>query len=123
MTKRTTDIVTRIVPPFGAPYVFILAVIQGTDRHAVYRLTKKETIIGADPDLADFALNDSQVSSRHAMIRVNGNMVSLIDKDSTNGTILNENPVSPGKPNRLKPGDEITIGRTRLIFMSSKFRD
>ncbi len=123
MAKRTTDIVTRVVPPFGAPYVFVLAVVAGTDRHAVHRLTKKETIIGADPDLADFVLNDSQVSSRHVTIRVNGNMVSLIDQHSTNGTILNENAVAPGKPNRLKPGDEITLGRTRLIFMSTKFRD
>ena len=121
--KRTTDIVARIEPPFGAPYVFVLAVIQGQDRHAVFRLTKKETILGADPAQADLVLNDPQISGAHIMVRVNGNLVSLIDQNSTNGTVLNENPVGAGKPVRLKNADEIQIGRTRLLFMTGKCRE
>ncbi len=121
--KRTTDVVSRIEPPFGAPYVFVLAVVHGMDRHAVFRLTKKETLLGADPSQSDHVLNDPQISGSHIMVRINGTLVSLIDQDSTNGTILNENPVGPGKPVRLKHGDEIQIGRTRLLFMASKFRE
>ena len=115
--KRTTDVVARIEPPFGAPYVFVLAVVQGQDRHAVFRLTKKETLLGADPAQADLVLNDPQISGAHIMVRVNGNLVSLIDQNSTNGTVLNENPV------RLKNADEIQIGRTRLLFMTGKYRE
>lgn len=121
--KRTTDIVQINRSPFGTPYVFVLAVVKGPDQHACLRLTQKETIIGADPDQADFALGDKQISSQHVLVRVNGNLVSIIDQESTNGTVLNKNKVSPGKPNRLKHLDEIQIGRTRLLFMSCKFRE
>jgi len=121
--KRTTDVVSRIEPPFGSPYVFVLAVVQGQDRHAVFRLTQKETFLGADPAQSDLVINDPQISGRHIMVRVNGTLVSLIDQDSTNGTLLNENPIGAGKPVRLKHADEIQIGRTRLMYMACKFRE
>ncbi|MBW2700503.1 MAG: FHA domain-containing protein [Deltaproteobacteria bacterium] len=119
--KRITDIVQVNRSPFGAPYVFVLAVIKGHDQHVCLRLTQKETTIGADPDLADLALRDNQISNRHLLVRINGNMVSIIDLESTNGTVLNKNKISSGKPHRLKHLDEIQIGRNRLLFMACRF--
>ncbi len=121
--KRITDIVEVNRSPFGAPYVFILAVIKGPYQHVSLRLTQKETTLGADPDVADLALRDNQISNRHLMVRVNGSLVSIIDLESTNGTVLNKNKISPGKPHRIKHLDEIQIGRTRLLFMACRFSE
>ena len=121
--KRTTDVVSRDEPPFGAPWVVVLAVIAGPDHNAVFRITAKETMIGASESEADFVLNDPQISRRHLLIRVNAGLFSLIDQNSSNGTVLNSNPVGPGKPVRLKNLDEIQLGRTRLLFLACKYHE
>jgi pSer/pThr/pTyr-binding forkhead associated (FHA) protein len=121
--KRTTDVVSRDEPPFGSPWVVVLAVIAGPNSNAVHRMVAKDTVVGTSETEADFVLNDPQVSRRHLLIRVNGGLFSLIDQNSSNGTVLNANPVSPGKPVRLKHLDEIALGRTRLLFMACKHRE
>lgn len=63
----------------------------------------------------DIAITDDQlVSRRHAVIEQEGDELFLLDKDSTNGTYVNNNPVPKGKKIQLKSGDEITVGKTKL---------
>ena len=120
--KRTTAVVEVEQPPFGTPYVLALAVIAGPDRHAIHRIVEAETTVGRGEE-AHFALTeDSLISDEHFSVRVNGNLFSLVDLGSTNGTMLNHNLVSKGTRVRLKNFDEIQVGRTRILFIANRFR-
>lgn len=57
-------------------------------------------------------LDDTFVSSEHAIIRLRDGAFWLEDLGSTNGTLLNERPVD--RPVALEPGDVIGIGDIRL---------
>jgi len=107
-------------PPFGAPYVFVLAVIRGEDTEVAYRITRPETIIGRGSDVP-IGIDDEKVSKRHCMIRVEGSICTLIDLGSRNGTRLNGR-VLESVANRLRHLDEIQIGETRMILLSGRFK-
>jgi hypothetical protein len=72
-------------------------------------------VIGRLPECV-IVLNDPNVSRRHAEIRRVGSEVHLVDLGSTNGSKVNGAPV---REQRLKDGDEITIGTSTLRFESS----
>jgi Protein of unknown function (DUF3662)/FHA domain len=68
--------------------------------------------IGRLPECA-IALDDPNVSRRHAQIRRDGPYAVVVDLGSTNGTKVNGVVV---REQRLAPGDTITIGTTTLRF-------
>ena len=107
-------------PPFGAPHVFVLVVIDGEDPHGVHRIDRAETVLGRED--ADVAFEDDEVSKRHCLIRTDGPVCTLTDLGSLNGTMLNGRPMREGVAQRLRHLDEIQIGTTRLFLMTGKFR-
>ena len=109
-------------PPFSAPHVFVLAVIDGHDASAVYRLDCPECFVGRGEDAHVAIDNDEEVSKRHCMIRVDGSTCTLIDLGSLNGTLLNCRPLRPDLAQRLRHMDEIQVGDTRLLFLSGRFK-
>lgn len=80
-------------------------------------LFEGENILGRTPD-CDVQIPAPSVSRRHARIVV-GAEATIEDLGSTNGTKLNEQPLSG--PAKLQPGDPITVGREALRFVSSDF--
>ncbi|MCC7478242.1 VWA domain-containing protein [bacterium] len=57
------------------------------------------------------ALNDSQVSRRHAVIKLEASgAATLLDMGSTNGTRVNGVPCQPGMPQPVFAGDVLGIG-------------
>jgi hypothetical protein len=62
---------------------------------------------------SDVQIADPGASRRHAEVRRDGDDYVLVDLGSTNGTLVNEAPVSE---RTLEDGDRITIGRTVLEF-------
>ena len=108
--------------PFGAPHVFVLAVVEGDDVGAVYRIGQRETLIGRGVEAGIALDSDESVSKRHCLVRVDGGVCTLVDLESTNGTMLNGR-VLEGVAGRLRHLDEITIGRTRLMLLSGKFKN
>jgi hypothetical protein len=62
---------------------------------------------------SDVQLADPGASRKHAEVRRDGNDYVLVDLGSTNGTLVNEAPVTE---HTLEEGDRITIGRTVLEF-------
>jgi hypothetical protein len=79
-----------------------------------FPLTGERTTIGRMTD-CDIELKDPGASRRHAEVRRAGNGYTVVDLDSTNGTMVNNANV---KRHDLADGDLITIGRTTLEFRS-----
>lgn len=79
-------------------------------------LEEETTIIGRQPECT-ISLPGTTVSRRHAQIRQEGSRFFLSDLNSTNGTLLNREPVIGEEA--LHDRDEIGVGIYRLIFRCS----
>ena len=78
-----------------------------------YQLHKQSVAIGRLPE-CDIVISDPGASRRHATItREDGSEYVLTDLGSTNGTLVNDEPVGE---HVLSDGDRITIGNTVLEF-------
>jgi len=64
----------------------------------------------------EIKLEDPFASGRHAKLAVEGGIVVLEDLGSTNGTYLNEEPLSGPRP--LHPGDRVRIGDSEFTFQA-----
>jgi hypothetical protein len=79
----------------------------------------KRTVVAGDPFVigrsreCDLVLDDPNVSRRHAELRREDGGWAVHDLGSTNGIKLNGRTSRGG---RLSPGDEITLGLSRLTF-------
>ena len=79
----------------------------------------KRTVVSGDPFVigrsrdCDLVLDDPNVSRRHAELRRENGGWAVHDLGSTNGIKLNGRRSRGG---RLSPGDEITLGLSRLTF-------
>ena len=79
-----------------------------------YLLDEDEITVSRDPR-ADILLDDPTVSRQHAVFRrVNGQFF-VVDAGSLNGTYVNRQRVDQAM---LKNGDEIMIGKFRLVFFT-----
>jgi hypothetical protein len=91
------------------------AIVLLEDGHdaKTYRLHKHTVAIGRLPE-CDIVITDPGASRRHATITLDdGGEYVLTDLGSTNGTIVNDEPVGE---HILSDGDRITIGNTVLEF-------
>lgn len=68
-----------------------------------------------DIDLTDLQGVQYGVSRMHAAFLYDGQTLSIEDLNSRNGTRINGFPVEGGKPYPLHNGDEIELGRMRLL--------
>jgi hypothetical protein len=75
----------------------------------------ERTTIGRSPD-CDVFLDDVTVSRRHAILSEQDGSFTIEDLGSLNGTFLNRRRIEA--PARLEDGDELQIGKYRLIFLS-----
>ena len=72
------------------------------------------TTIGRSPD-CDIFLDDVTVSRNHAVLHRDGDAFTIEDQGSLNGTFVNRHRVESAE---LEDGDELQIGKYRLIFLS-----
>jgi predicted component of type VI protein secretion system len=89
----------------------ILEIVEGSQAG---RQVPLDTVvdIGRDTSLPLHLDEDTQVSRRHARVAVQGGTVVVEDLGSTNGTYVNEQPISAPRP--LNPGDKVRVGLTVL---------
>ena len=67
------------------------------------------------PPDSDIFLDDATVSRRHVEFRLENGQFLLVDLDSLNNTYVNHEPVDSAV---LVNGDEIQIGKFRLVFLT-----
>jgi hypothetical protein len=78
-----------------------------------FALERTQTTIGRTPD-CDIFLDDVTVSRRHAIVAKGAGTFTLEDLGSLNGTFLNRHRIEQAD---LENGDEVQIGKYRLIFL------
>src|SRR5919107_5686567 len=89
----------------------ILEIVEGSESGRQLPLDSVVDI-GREPSLPLHLDEDTQVSRRHARISAQGGQVVVEDLGSTNGTYVNDQPIS--SPRALNPGDRVRIGLTVL---------
>src|SRR5688572_29544191 len=87
-------------------------VLEGVDKGRVYRDLAIPVTIGREEGNG-LRLNDERVSRFHAKVQMEDGDIILTDLDSTNGTRVNGTAI---QIRRLRAGDQVSIGRTMLLF-------
>jgi predicted component of type VI protein secretion system len=87
-------------------------VLEGVDKGRVFRDLNVPVTIGREEGNV-LRLNDERVSRYHAKIQAEDGDIILTDLDSTNGTRVNGATI---QIRRLRPGDQLLIGRSMLLF-------
>lgn len=102
------------LPPGSA----LLVVKRGPNAGSRFLLDQPITSAGRHPD-SDIFLDDVTVSRRHAEFRLENNEFHVVDVGSLNGTYVNREPVDSAV---LANGDEVQIGKFRLVFLTGPKR-
>lgn len=97
--------------PAGAA---LLVVKRGPNAGSRFLLDQPTTSAGRHPD-SDIFLDDVTVSRRHAEFRQDDDTFQVVDVGSLNGTYVNREPVDSSE---LQNGDEVQIGKFRLVFLT-----
>ena len=104
---------TKVIQTFSKVQLELFGETAPYDR---YLLENDKTYIGRDPSKCQIVLNDTEVSSVHAVITKNNIMISIEDLNSSNGTILNGDRINKAT---LNHNDEFVIGG---VTFTVKFR-
>ena len=97
----------------------LLVVKRGPNAGSRFLLDQPVTLAGRHP-ISDIFLDDVTVSRRHAEFRWQNDELHIADVDSLHGTYVNREPVASAV---LVNGDEVQIGKFRLVFVRSKNDD
>ena len=88
--------------------------VEGPEGRRRVPLEGDRLSIGRDDSNDVVIPNDATVSRRHALMERLAAGWSIHDLDSLNGTWVNGQPLTGGRP--LYPDDEILIGDTLLVY-------
>lgn len=89
---------------------YIRLVSSDSERYGDVLINKSDFIIGKRENIADLILNSSEVSRIHCEFYYNKEGWYLKDKNSTNGTWINDVRLKSGQSLPVKNGDKIRIG-------------
>jgi pSer/pThr/pTyr-binding forkhead associated (FHA) protein len=64
----------------------------------------------------DLAIPEYTISTRHCLLALVDGEYRLTDLGATNGTFVNDLPLTPRKPCRLQGGETLRLGRFTLLF-------
>ncbi|HMJ13040.1 MAG TPA: FHA domain-containing protein [Polyangiaceae bacterium] len=84
-------------------------------RGARYVIRQGETLVGRG-DECTLQVDDVAVSRQHLMVRRTGDIVTLTDLGSSNGSIVNGQPLLGTRS--LRSGDRVMIGKSELLLGS-----
>ena len=94
----------------------LLIALRGQDRGARYLLDSDAVVAGRSPE-CDIFLDDITVSRQHCVFQRAEGQLTVADQGSLNGTYVNR-AMTDG-PVVLRAGDEVQIGKFRLVFYPS----
>lgn len=94
----------------------LLIALRGQDRGARYLLDSDTVIAGRSPE-CDIFLDDITVSRHHCRFERGEGQITVTDQGSLNGTYVNRTLTDGAVV--LRGGDEVQIGKFRLVFYPS----
>jgi pSer/pThr/pTyr-binding forkhead associated (FHA) protein len=108
----------QLAPPWR-----VLLQVGGENKTTVGVSVHDYTVIGradgsdndADVDLNPYGAFQNGVSRRHAAISHDAGAIFIEDLESTNGTRINGFQLPPNQKFRLRDGDEVELGRVRIV--------
>jgi diguanylate cyclase (GGDEF)-like protein len=112
-SKTVVTVVSKITDK-PAPRDACLVVIYGEDLGKKHSLDKTSILIGRSTK-ADIYIDQESISRNHAKIVDTGKALVIRDLGSTNGTYVNDEPVSE---HHLRDGDLVKIGHTIFKFLA-----
>ncbi len=77
-----------------------------------------ELTIGRAPE-STLCIDDPLLSRHHALLRVTGDALTVIDLGSSNGTRVGQCPLDPHAPFGISIGDVVTVGATVLVVQAA----
>jgi pSer/pThr/pTyr-binding forkhead associated (FHA) protein len=89
-----------------------LTIESGPDAGHTHRVGDHALRLGRSPD-NDVILRDPATSGHHARLERRGDQFWIVDLGSTNGTLVNGEPV---QERQLNHGDRLTIGQNAVHF-------
>jgi len=121
VSKEKSDTSDRQLSPVDAAAVdalpsghALLVVQRGPGAGSRFLLDTDAVDAGRHPD-SEIFLDDVTVSRRHAEFRREGERFTVADAGSLNGTYVNRDRIDKVQ---LNDGDEVQIGKYRLVFFS-----
>ena len=97
------------------PDTALLIVLRGPNSGARFLLDDAEITTGRGPE-SDIFLDDVTVSRKHAVFSREGHGYGVRDVGSLNGTYVNKERIDQVA---LRTGDEVQIGKFRLVYYAS----
>lgn len=73
-----------------------------------------------DIDLSAFQAYQAGVSRHHALIRRQGQQLTITDLNSSNGTRVNGKRIPPNQPVSIHHGDVVSLGKLRIQILYSE---
>jgi pSer/pThr/pTyr-binding forkhead associated (FHA) protein len=89
-----------------------LTIESGPDAGHTHRASDSALRLGRSPD-NDLILRDPATSGHHARVERRGDKFWIVDLGSTNGTLVNGEPI---QEKELNHGDRITLGQNAVHF-------
>ncbi|MES2767686.1 MAG: FHA domain-containing protein [Bdellovibrionota bacterium] len=96
----------------GVPYILLRKEDGSTQ---TMRLEGDYWIMGRDEG-CDITIDDPKASREHCEIFHKQKQFFILDKNSSNGTLLNYKKIPPAQATPLKSGDQIQVGKFLFIF-------
>jgi hypothetical protein len=72
--------------------------------------------VGSRLDLTRYGAHERGVSREHAVLRFRDGKLTITDLGSVNGTSVNMKQLAPNKPQVLKDGDDVLLGRLSVVI-------
>jgi pSer/pThr/pTyr-binding forkhead associated (FHA) protein len=94
----------------------LLVVTRGPNAGSKFLVDREVTTAGRHPE-SDIFLDDITVSRKHAEVRRQDSRFSVHDLGSLNGTYVNRDRVDS---TQLANGDEVQIGKFKLLFFTAR---
>ncbi len=97
----------------------ILKIFNGKKTEYI-EITKRPIVLGRSAEKCNFVVEDTECSSRHCELKIEGNVTVLKDLGSKNGTHVNGHMQ---KETVIYLGDEVKIGKTKLSLEKAKMTE
>jgi len=111
-----SEISTSVISARTAPQLEICT--HPNDSATIHDLAESRVTVGRISENL-VQIEDASVSSRHATLTLNASGDYILrDVGSTNGTLLNGEPINPQTDYKLKDGDKISFGKIDALYIA-----